>query len=162
MTAAGGRERESWGERFARAASVFLDRRVLIILVLGFSSGLPLALTGSTLSAWTKESGVSLGPIGLFSLGAARRCLRRAGARPRARPPARLARRRANPADGGDPAARLPGPRQSSLAGGLRGADRGHGVGHPGHRHRRLPRRISSRRRAIRRHGLFRGRLSGR
>jgi hypothetical protein len=45
MTAAEGRRRETWGERFARAASVFLDKRV-IILLLGFSSGLPLALSG--------------------------------------------------------------------------------------------------------------------
>jgi PAT family beta-lactamase induction signal transducer AmpG len=68
MTAAGGRERESWGERLARAASVFVDRRVLIILVLGFSSGLPLALTGSTLLLWMKDVGVDLGTIGLFAL----------------------------------------------------------------------------------------------
>ena len=44
MTAAEGRRRDTWGERFARAASVFLDKRVLIVLLLGFSSGLPLAL----------------------------------------------------------------------------------------------------------------------
>jgi len=45
MIATGGTtQKPSLGERFARAASVFLDRRVLIVLLLGFSSGLPLAL----------------------------------------------------------------------------------------------------------------------
>ena len=51
-----------------RAASVYLDRRVLAILFLGFSEGLPLALTGSTLSFWLREGGVSKEAIGLFSL----------------------------------------------------------------------------------------------
>jgi MFS transporter, PAT family, beta-lactamase induction signal transducer AmpG len=69
MIATGGTAQKStFGERMARAASVFLDRRVLIILVLGFSSGLPLALTGSTLLLWMKDAGVDLGTIGLFAL----------------------------------------------------------------------------------------------
>jgi PAT family beta-lactamase induction signal transducer AmpG len=38
------------------------------VLFLGFSSGIPLALTGQTLSVWLREAGVSLGVIGLFSL----------------------------------------------------------------------------------------------
>jgi PAT family beta-lactamase induction signal transducer AmpG len=41
---------------------------VLIVLLLGFSSGLPLALSGSTLLVWMTESGVNLGTIGLFAL----------------------------------------------------------------------------------------------
>ena len=41
---------------------------VLAVMFLGFSSGLPLALTGTTLSVWMTEAGVSLGSIGLFSL----------------------------------------------------------------------------------------------
>ena len=49
-------------------AAVFLDPRVLIILLLGFSSGLPLALSGSTLLLWMKDVGVDLGTIGLFAL----------------------------------------------------------------------------------------------
>src|SRR4029078_12820737 len=61
-------QKPSLGERFARAASVFLDKRVLIILLLGFSSGLPLALSGSTLLLWMKDVGVDLGTIGLFAL----------------------------------------------------------------------------------------------
>ena len=56
------------GERMARAAVVFLDPRVLIILLLGFSSGLPLALSASTLLLWMKDVGVDLKTIGLFAL----------------------------------------------------------------------------------------------
>lgn len=39
-----------------------------VLLLLGFSSGLPLALTFSTLQAWMKDSGVSLADIGAFTL----------------------------------------------------------------------------------------------
>ncbi|HYH96528.1 MAG TPA: AmpG family muropeptide MFS transporter [Hyalangium sp.] len=38
------------------------------MLALGFSSGLPLYLTGSTLAAWMTNEGVSLKTIGIFSL----------------------------------------------------------------------------------------------
>src|ERR1700750_2823043 len=54
----------SWRDGWA----VELQRRVLIVLFLGFSSGLPLALSGSTLLVWMRESGVDLGTIGLFAL----------------------------------------------------------------------------------------------
>ncbi len=47
---------------------VYLQPRVLIVMMLGFSSGLPLALSGSTLLVWVSENGVSLGTIGLFTL----------------------------------------------------------------------------------------------
>jgi MFS transporter, PAT family, beta-lactamase induction signal transducer AmpG len=50
------------------AIAVYLQRRVLIVMLLGFSSGLPLALSGSTLLVWMRESGVDLGTIGLFAL----------------------------------------------------------------------------------------------
>ncbi|MCH8237740.1 MAG: AmpG family muropeptide MFS transporter, partial [Proteobacteria bacterium] len=50
------------------SARIYRDRRVLIILLLGFSSGLPLLLVFSTLSVWLKMEGVSLTAIGLFSL----------------------------------------------------------------------------------------------
>src|ERR1700726_1277880 len=53
---------------FREGLSVYLQRRVLIVLLLGFSSGLPLALSGSTLLVWMRESGVDLGTIGLFAL----------------------------------------------------------------------------------------------
>lgn len=56
--------RVTWRE----AMAVYLQPRVLIVLFLGFSSGLPLALSGSTLLVWMRESGVDLGTIGLFAL----------------------------------------------------------------------------------------------
>ncbi len=54
----------SWRDGLA----VYLQPRVLIVLFLGFSSGLPLALSGSTLLIWMREAGVDLGTIGLFAL----------------------------------------------------------------------------------------------
>jgi PAT family beta-lactamase induction signal transducer AmpG len=56
--------RASWRESMA----VYLQPRVLIVMLLGFSSGLPLALSGSTLLVWMREAGVDLGTIGLFAL----------------------------------------------------------------------------------------------
>lgn len=50
------------------AVAVYVKPRVLIVLLLGFASGLPLALSGSTLSVWLVERGIDLGTIGLFSL----------------------------------------------------------------------------------------------
>jgi MFS transporter, PAT family, beta-lactamase induction signal transducer AmpG len=41
---------------------------MLLSFVMGFSSGLPLLLTGSTLQAWMKDSQVNLGTIGLTAL----------------------------------------------------------------------------------------------
>src|SRR5262249_22110361 len=52
----------------ADALAVYVKRRVLIVLFLGFSAGLPLALSGSTLLVWMREAGVDLGTIGLFAL----------------------------------------------------------------------------------------------
>src|SRR6478672_4921863 len=54
--------------RFADALAVYLQPRVLIVMFLGFSSGLPLALSGSTLLFWAAEAGVNLRTIGLFAL----------------------------------------------------------------------------------------------
>lgn len=50
------------------AWTVYLDPRVLTIMVLGFSSGLPLALTGSTLTRRLAETGVDRATIGVFAL----------------------------------------------------------------------------------------------
>ena len=47
--------------------AVYCKRRVLIVLLLGFSSGLPLVLIGSTLQAWMTQSGVDVRTIGLFA-----------------------------------------------------------------------------------------------
>ena len=53
---------------FADMLAVYCRRRVLIVLFLGFSAGLPLALSGSTLRLWMRQSGVDLETIGLFAL----------------------------------------------------------------------------------------------
>jgi PAT family beta-lactamase induction signal transducer AmpG len=53
---------------FSDALTVYLQTRVMIVLFLGFSAGLPLALSGSTLLVWMREAGVDLGTIGLFAL----------------------------------------------------------------------------------------------
>lgn len=47
---------------------VFRGKRISAILLLGFSSGLPLALTGGTLQAWMTVAGVDLRTIGIFAL----------------------------------------------------------------------------------------------
>jgi MFS transporter, PAT family, beta-lactamase induction signal transducer AmpG len=59
-TGASGSWRDAW--------AVYLQPRVLVVLLLGFSSGLPLALSGSTLRFWLRESHVDLETIGLFAL----------------------------------------------------------------------------------------------
>ncbi|CAH1669811.1 AmpG family muropeptide MFS transporter [Chelatococcus asaccharovorans] len=50
-----------------RSLAVYTDPRIIAILFLGFSSGLPLSLVYGTLSAWLAEAGVSMTMIGLFS-----------------------------------------------------------------------------------------------
>lgn len=47
---------------------VLFSGRMLVALLMGFSSGLPLTLTGSVLQAWMTDRGVDLGTIGLFAL----------------------------------------------------------------------------------------------
>src|ERR671913_11546 len=53
---------------FVDAFAVYLRPRVLIVMLLGFASGLPLALSGSTLAVWLTEAHIDLATIGLFSL----------------------------------------------------------------------------------------------
>jgi len=48
-------------------SSIYFQKTMLVILFLEIISGLPLALTASTLSVWLTESGVSLASIGLFA-----------------------------------------------------------------------------------------------
>jgi len=50
-----------------RPFGVYRDRRMLAILCMGFASGLPLALTGSTFAIWLEEAHVPLTAIGLFA-----------------------------------------------------------------------------------------------
>ena len=53
---------------FLSSLRVYREPRLVAILLMGFSSGLPLALTGATLSLRLAELGVSLTAIGLFTL----------------------------------------------------------------------------------------------
>src|SRR5450631_1416447 len=52
---------------FFDALAVYFKPRVLIVLLLGFSAGLPFSLAGQTLQAWMTESGVDIKTIGLFA-----------------------------------------------------------------------------------------------
>src|SRR5215469_12557945 len=54
----------SWREAF----DTYRQPRLLAILFMGFSSGLPLPLTYGTLSFWLAEAGVTRTTIGLFAL----------------------------------------------------------------------------------------------
>jgi len=56
--------RRSWRETVV----AMLSGRMLIALLMGFASGLPLLLTGSVLQAWLKDRSVDLTSIGLFAL----------------------------------------------------------------------------------------------
>jgi MFS transporter, PAT family, beta-lactamase induction signal transducer AmpG len=55
--------RPSWLEGLA----VYFKPRVLIVLLLGFSGGLPFSLTGMALQAWLTQSDVDIRTIGLFA-----------------------------------------------------------------------------------------------
>jgi PAT family beta-lactamase induction signal transducer AmpG len=48
--------------------SLFRSPRLFWVLLLGFSSGIPLALTGTTLQAWMATDMIDLAVIGVFSL----------------------------------------------------------------------------------------------
>ena len=47
---------------------IYFTKKMLLMLVLGFASGMPLALTSSTLAAWMVTEGVDIKTIGIFSL----------------------------------------------------------------------------------------------
>jgi PAT family beta-lactamase induction signal transducer AmpG len=66
--AARGSHRRRYGRDWLASLAVYREPRLIAILLMGFSSGLPLALTFGTLSYWLAEIGVSLTTIGLFSL----------------------------------------------------------------------------------------------
>jgi MFS transporter, PAT family, beta-lactamase induction signal transducer AmpG len=50
------------------AITVFFERRMLVMLALGFAAGLPNLLIFDTLSAWLRQADVPLRTIGFFSL----------------------------------------------------------------------------------------------
>lgn len=53
---------------FNQYLKIFSQRNTAILLLLGFASGLPLALTSGTLQAWMTVENVDLKTIGVFSL----------------------------------------------------------------------------------------------
>lgn len=55
-------------EKMMDVVNRFFNTRLLAVLALGFSSGLPLALTGTTLQAWYTSANVDLKTIGALSL----------------------------------------------------------------------------------------------
>jgi MFS transporter, PAT family, beta-lactamase induction signal transducer AmpG len=54
--------------RMASFMKIYCNRRVAVMVLLGFSSGLPLPLTSGTLQAWLTIAGVDIRTIGIFSL----------------------------------------------------------------------------------------------
>ena len=46
----------------------FRSKRVFVMIGMGFASGLPLAMSGSTLATWMTKAGVNIKTIGLFAL----------------------------------------------------------------------------------------------
>ncbi len=54
--------------RITTRLPLYLQPRMLLLFALGFGSGLPLLLTGSTLLAWLTTAGVRTAELGLFSL----------------------------------------------------------------------------------------------
>ncbi len=65
-----GRQMSSASERpsLRAALAIYAERRVLVMLALGFSAGLPFLLVFDTLSAWLRDDGLTLEVIGFFSL----------------------------------------------------------------------------------------------
>jgi PAT family beta-lactamase induction signal transducer AmpG len=61
------RGRRRWA-RLSAAVSVYFSARVGVVALLGFSGGLPLALSAETLRVWLADRGVDVGTIGLVSL----------------------------------------------------------------------------------------------
>src|SRR5262249_5637055 len=50
-----------------RSLATYTEPRLIAVLFMGFSSGLPLALTTGTLQVWQTRAGVSLATIGFFA-----------------------------------------------------------------------------------------------
>lgn len=51
-----------------RSLAVYGEAPVIVVLLLGFASGLPLALTGATLTFWAAEAGVDIALIGFLAV----------------------------------------------------------------------------------------------
>jgi hypothetical protein len=152
----------SWRE----ALTVYLKPRVLIVLFLGFSAGLPLALSGATLLVWLREAGVDLGTIGLFALVGTPYVVKFLWAPLVDALDVPVLSRWLGRRRGwlifsqvllmaGDRVSRAVRSRGGALARCGRRAPGRHRLGDPGHRDRRLPRREPRRKRAGRRHGVL-------
>lgn len=62
------KERNADNSGFGSALNVYFQPRLLFVFVMGFASGLPLALSSATLTFWLADAGVALTAIGLFAL----------------------------------------------------------------------------------------------
>ena len=56
------------GNKFLQSISIYWEKRLIFIFLMGFASGLPFLLSGATLSIWLTETGISLTAIGFFAL----------------------------------------------------------------------------------------------
>ncbi|WP_200236938.1 AmpG family muropeptide MFS transporter [Thiohalocapsa halophila] len=63
----GGNRRAAAAGRWRDALTAFRDRRVVTMLFLGFSAGIPLLLIFSSLSLWLREAGVERNAVTFFS-----------------------------------------------------------------------------------------------
>lgn len=63
MTSPADTAARSWRQDLA----VYLDRRVVAMLFLGFSAGLPFPLVFTTLTAWLRDEGIERAAIGMFA-----------------------------------------------------------------------------------------------
>ena len=64
---AGAQERRPWWRGWLDAIAAYRHPRVLAMLFLGFSAGLPFMLVFTTLSAWLRELGIDRTTIGMLS-----------------------------------------------------------------------------------------------
>ena len=55
------------GRQWGAALRVYLHPRVLAMLFLGFSAGLPFMLVAGTLTAWLTVDGVGMAEVGMFA-----------------------------------------------------------------------------------------------
>jgi MFS transporter, PAT family, beta-lactamase induction signal transducer AmpG len=61
-------QKKNWTLDLLKDISIYWEKRLIIIFLMGFASGLPLLLVGQTLSVRLTEAGISLTEIGLFAL----------------------------------------------------------------------------------------------
>ena len=50
-------------KKWWKAAQIYMDKRMLTMIALGFSSGFPLLLVFGTLNLWLKDAGISYAAI---------------------------------------------------------------------------------------------------